>query len=83
MRYLLISDIHANLEALNATLETAENLDECQIMCLGDVVGYGADPAECLDIIGNQANLMLAGNQIWLSPASSPATDSTQSPNGQ
>ena len=62
MRYLLLSDIHANLEALNATLETAENLDDCQIMCLGDVVGYGADPAECLDSIGNHANLMLAGN---------------------
>jgi diadenosine tetraphosphatase ApaH/serine/threonine PP2A family protein phosphatase len=31
-------------------------------MCLGDIVGYGADPAECLDTIGNHANLMLAGN---------------------
>lgn len=62
MRYLMISDIHANLEALLATLEAAEAYDEYQIMCLGDVVGYGADPAECLDTIGNHANLMLAGN---------------------
>jgi diadenosine tetraphosphatase ApaH/serine/threonine PP2A family protein phosphatase len=62
MRYLLISDIHANLEALQATLEAASVLDPYQIMCLGDVVGYGADPAECLDMIGNHANLMLAGN---------------------
>jgi diadenosine tetraphosphatase ApaH/serine/threonine PP2A family protein phosphatase len=62
MRYLLLSDIHANLEALDATLTAAESLDPCQIMCLGDVVGYGADPAECLDTIGNHANLILAGN---------------------
>jgi diadenosine tetraphosphatase ApaH/serine/threonine PP2A family protein phosphatase len=62
MRYLLISDIHGNLEALDATLAAAEDLDPCQIMCLGDVVGYGADPAECLDTVGNHANLILAGN---------------------
>lgn len=62
MRYLLVSDIHANLEALEATLAVAEDLDPCQIMCLGDVVGYGADPANCLDTIGNHANLILAGN---------------------
>jgi len=62
MRYLLMSDIHANLEALQASLEAAERLDPYQIMCLGDVVGYGADPAECLDTVGNHANLMLAGN---------------------
>lgn len=62
MRYLMISDIHANLEALEATLEAAGRLGPFQIMCMGDVVGYGADPTACLDLVGNQANLLLAGN---------------------
>lgn len=62
MRYLLISDIHSNLEALEASLEAAERLEPYQLMCLGDMVGYGADPASCIDTIGNRANLILAGN---------------------
>jgi diadenosine tetraphosphatase ApaH/serine/threonine PP2A family protein phosphatase len=62
MRYLLISDIHSNLEALEASLAAAERLEPYQLMCLGDVMGYGADPAACLDLVGDQANLILAGN---------------------
>jgi diadenosine tetraphosphatase ApaH/serine/threonine PP2A family protein phosphatase len=62
MRYLLISDIHGNLEALQATLDAAERLEPYQLMCLGDIVGYGADPADCIDVIGDRANLILAGN---------------------
>lgn len=62
MRYLLISDIHGNLEALQATLDAAEDLEPYQLMCLGDIVGYGADPAACIDLIGERANLILAGN---------------------
>lgn len=62
MRYLLISDVHGNLEALQATLDAADQLEPYQLMCLGDLVGYGADPAPCIDTIGNRANLMLAGN---------------------
>jgi diadenosine tetraphosphatase ApaH/serine/threonine PP2A family protein phosphatase len=42
MRYLVISDIHANLEALDATLDSAEPWD--RVLVLGDLVGYGADP---------------------------------------
>jgi len=62
MRYLLISDIHSNLEALEASLQAAERLEPYQLMCLGDIVGYGADPASCIDAIGDRANLILAGN---------------------
>jgi diadenosine tetraphosphatase ApaH/serine/threonine PP2A family protein phosphatase len=62
MRYLLISDIHSNLEALEASLEVAERLEPYQLMCLGDIVGYGADPAPCIDTVGNRADLILAGN---------------------
>jgi diadenosine tetraphosphatase ApaH/serine/threonine PP2A family protein phosphatase len=62
MRYLLISDIHGNLEALQATLEAAKRFEPYQLMCLGDVVGYGADPQPCIDLVGDKASLMLAGN---------------------
>jgi len=62
MRYLLISDIHGNLEALEATLQACKRFEPYQLMCLGDVVGYGADPQQCIDLVGDKANLMLAGN---------------------
>ena len=47
MRTLIISDIHANLTALNAVLEDAEPFD--RVWCLGDLVGYGPDPNECIE----------------------------------
>jgi diadenosine tetraphosphatase ApaH/serine/threonine PP2A family protein phosphatase len=62
MRYLLISDIHGNLEALQATIEAAKRFEPYQLMCLGDLVGYGADPQPCIDLVGDKASLMLAGN---------------------
>ncbi len=62
MRTVLISDIHGNLEALQAAMDVVDRLMPCQVMCLGDVVGYGADPAACLDLVGDRANLILAGN---------------------
>jgi len=62
VRYLLVSDIHSNFEALEATLDIADRLEDSQIMCLGDVVGYGADPVACIESIGDRANLILAGN---------------------
>lgn len=62
MRYVLMSDIHGNLEALQATIEAARRFEPYQLMCLGDVVGYGADPQPCVELIGDKSNLMLAGN---------------------
>jgi len=49
MRTLIISDVHANLTALEAVLADAEPYD--QVWCLGDVVGYGPDPNECIERI--------------------------------
>ncbi len=43
MRYLVLSDIHANMEALEAVLADAEGLYQ-EVICLGDIVGYGPDP---------------------------------------
>jgi predicted phosphodiesterase len=51
MKYAIISDIHANLEALNAALADIHALNITHIACLGDIVGHGPNPKECLDII--------------------------------
>jgi diadenosine tetraphosphatase ApaH/serine/threonine PP2A family protein phosphatase len=62
MRYVIMSDIHGNLEALQACIEACRRYEPYQLMCLGDFVGYGADPEPCLELAGDKANLMLAGN---------------------
>ena len=51
MRILVISDIHANLTALEAVLEDAGGIDATY--CLGDLVGYGPDPNKCIDRISS------------------------------
>ena len=51
MKYAIISDIHGNLEALNYTLEICQQENVDSYVCLGDVVGYNANPKECLDIV--------------------------------
>ena len=51
MRIALFGDIHANLEALEAVLADATELGVTEYVCLGDVVGYNADPAACLEIV--------------------------------
>ncbi len=61
MRYAVLSDIHGNLEALRAVLaDAAHHADD--VLCLGDVVGYGADPGPCVDLIGSRARRVVAGN---------------------
>ncbi len=62
MRLALISDIHANLEALQATLRRIETDHIDEIVCLGDIVGYNANPAECIDAVRGCAALCVAGN---------------------
>jgi diadenosine tetraphosphatase ApaH/serine/threonine PP2A family protein phosphatase len=51
MRYAIFSDIHGNLEALEAVLRDAEERKCTHFVCLGDVVGYNANPHECVDRI--------------------------------
>jgi diadenosine tetraphosphatase ApaH/serine/threonine PP2A family protein phosphatase len=61
VRYAVLSDIHGNLEALRAVLaDAADRADD--MLCLGDVVGYGADPGPCVDLIGERARAVVAGN---------------------
>ncbi len=51
MKYAIIADIHANLEALDVVLRDQKARGCTHLACLGDIVGYGADPKECVDII--------------------------------
>ncbi|MEA2013345.1 MAG: metallophosphoesterase family protein [Verrucomicrobiota bacterium] len=51
MKYAIISDVHGNLEALEAVLEKCEELGVNKYICGGDVVGYGSEPSKCLEIV--------------------------------
>lgn len=60
--FAIISDIHSNLEALKVVLANIDERGIDTIYCLGDTVGYGPDPAECLDLVAERAQLSLCGN---------------------
>ena len=62
MRYAIISDIHSNLEALTAVIDDIERRSAGTILCLGDIVGYGADPIECLRIVEKISDELIQGN---------------------
>lgn len=64
MIYGIISDIHGNLEALQTVLEHLKSYKKKidKIICLGDIVGYGADPGECIRITREISDFILAGN---------------------
>lgn len=62
MRYAIISDIHANLEALLAVLRAIERIGADQIVCLGDIVGYFANPNECIELVRDHAAACIRGN---------------------
>ena len=58
----IISDIHSNIEALQAVLEDIAQQGADEILCLGDVVGYGPNPEECIDIADKMCRFCLSGN---------------------
>jgi len=62
MKYAIIADIHANLEALEVVLADAKAMKVTHYACLGDVVGYNANPKECLDIIRSMGMPCVKGN---------------------
>ncbi len=53
MKYAVIGDIHANLEALSAVREECEKLGVEKYLCIGDIVGYNANPGECMELVQN------------------------------
>ena len=62
MRFAVFGDIHANLEALQAVLKDAQSQEVTHYVCLGDVVGYNANPHECVEIIRNLDCPVVKGN---------------------
>lgn len=64
MRLLVLSDIHANLAAFECVLEDCAG-EWDKIWCLGDLVGYGPDPNECIDELKKYDHLSLSGNHDW------------------
>jgi predicted phosphodiesterase len=62
MKVAVISDIHANRHAFEATLEAVAASDACELWCLGDLVGYGAEPDACVELAREHAAVCLAGN---------------------
>ena len=63
MRYLLLSDIHSNLAAFEAVLADAGQFDK--IWCMGDVIGYGPQPNECIERLREFPYICVAGNHDW------------------
>ena len=61
MKYAIISDIHANIEALHAVVNDAKPRVD-QFVCLGDIVGYNASPNECLQLVRELCEVIIVGN---------------------
>ena len=62
MKRAIISDIHGNLEALQAVLAHIADQSVDEIFCLGDIIGYGPNPCECLDLVIERCKVGLLGN---------------------
>jgi len=62
LKYAIISDLHSNLEALTAVLDKIDAIGVDQIVCLGDVVGYNANPNECVAIMREREIPTICGN---------------------
>lgn len=65
MRLAIISDIHSNLEALDAVISDIRSRRADRIVCLGDIVGYGADPEACIGMVRTNAEFAVLGNHDW------------------
>jgi len=62
MRYAIVSDLHANLEALSAVLQNIQRERIDQVVCLGDIVGYNASPNEVVELVLDRGICSIAGN---------------------
>jgi len=61
-RLAVISDIHGNRVALEEVLRDIDHQDVDAVLCLGDIVGYGPEPAECIDLVRRNCRLSIRGN---------------------
>lgn len=65
MRYAILSDVHGNLEAFQAVLADLAREGAERVVFLGDIVGYGANPKECIALLQENAHAVVAGNHDW------------------
>ena len=65
MRYAVLSDVHSNLEAFKVVLTDVEQKKIKDIVFLGDAVGYGPNPNECIDLLAEMCKTLIAGNHDW------------------
>jgi diadenosine tetraphosphatase ApaH/serine/threonine PP2A family protein phosphatase len=88
MRLGIFSDVHANLEALQAVLQAYQEFDIDRYVCLGDTVGYGANPNECCKLVQDLTGFVVMGNHDaacsgrlcsdWFNPAARAAVEAHQ-----
>jgi predicted phosphodiesterase len=62
MKVAVVSDIHSNRQAFEAVLEAVADSDASELWCLGDIVGYGADPDACVELVRRHVAVCLSGN---------------------
>ena len=65
MSMVILSDIHSNLESFQAVLKDCSRERVDQVLCLGDVVGYAADPDQCIETLRGLTSDVVAGNHDW------------------
>ncbi len=65
MRYAVISDVHSNLDALEAVFSDMDRRQIRDIIFVGDAVGYGPEPNECIALLSAKCSTLLAGNHDW------------------
>lgn len=65
MSIAIISDIHSNLEALQTAFEYIDQKEIKTVYCLGDIVGYGPNPNECVDLVRERCDVVLMGNHDY------------------
>jgi predicted phosphodiesterase len=77
MKVAVVSDIHSNRQALEAVLEAVADSDAAELWCLGDIVGYGADPDACVELVRRHVAVCLAGNHDMAVAGELPMDDFT------
>ena len=66
MKYLILSDIHGNAQALEKVIEEIAVTRPDFVVSLGDVVGYGANPSDCIDLVDQHCNIRVCGNHDFV-----------------
>lgn len=65
MQYAVLSDVHSNLDALKKVLHDVDRRKIKDILFIGDAVGYGPEPNECIELLTERCKVLLAGNHDW------------------